>query len=61
MEKIIVLAGESKNDKTLVNCLKSLFPECEIEVQVKSSKEYTAPGDTQRFSSKGRKTDINLN
>jgi hypothetical protein len=32
MEKIVVLNGFSEEDGMLINCLKVLFPECEIRV-----------------------------
>ncbi len=35
MEKIIVLTGGSDQDENLIDCLKNLFPDCEIEIQVK--------------------------
>jgi hypothetical protein len=37
MEKIVVLTGSQKDDN-LINCLRTLFPECIIEVQEKGSK-----------------------
>ncbi len=33
MEKIVVLTGNLDNDSKLIECLKVLFPECEIDVQ----------------------------
>ena len=33
MEKIIVLSGGSDRDSKLIKCLKTLFPECEIDIQ----------------------------
>lgn len=33
MERIVVLTGGSENDNKLIECLKMLFPECEIDVQ----------------------------
>ena len=33
MEKIVVLSGGPENDRKLVKCLKTLFPECEIDIQ----------------------------
>lgn len=37
MEKIVVLTGGSENDSKLIECLKMLFPECEIDVQQRMS------------------------
>jgi hypothetical protein len=37
MEKIIVLIGESEHDEYLIDCLKNLFPDCEIEIQARES------------------------
>ena len=37
MEKIVVLTGEADKDDNLINCLKMLFPECNIEVHSKES------------------------
>jgi hypothetical protein len=33
MEKIVVLTAGSENDSKLIKCLKTLFPECEIDIQ----------------------------
>ncbi len=33
MEKIVVLTGGAENDSKLIKCLKTLFPECEIDIQ----------------------------
>lgn len=35
MEKIIVLTGGSEHDDNLIDCLKNLFPDCEIEIQAR--------------------------
>lgn len=37
MERIVVLTGGSENDGKLIECLKMLFPECEIEIQQRMS------------------------
>ena len=37
MEKIVILTGNSENDSKLIECLKTLFPECEIDVQKRES------------------------
>ena len=33
MERIVVLTSGSDQDNKLVECLKMLFPECEIDIQ----------------------------
>ena len=33
MEKIVVLTGGPEHDNKLIKCLKTLFPECEIDVR----------------------------
>lgn len=35
MEKIVVLTGDANKDDNLINCLKMLFPECDIEIHSK--------------------------
>ena len=35
MEKIVVLSSGSESESKLIECLKRLFPECEIEIQEK--------------------------
>jgi hypothetical protein len=43
MEKIIVLTGGSEHDENLIDCLKNLFPNCEIEIQAREpvNREFT--------------------
>ena len=38
MEKIVVLTGDSSKDDNLINCLKMLFPECDIEIHSRQPK-----------------------
>jgi hypothetical protein len=37
MEKIIVLTCGSEQEGNLIDCLKNLFPDCEIEIQARES------------------------
>lgn len=33
MEKIVVISRGSDQDRSLIECLRALFPECEIDIQ----------------------------
>jgi hypothetical protein len=35
MKKIIIVAEHTENVELLISCLKTIFPECEIEIQSK--------------------------
>lgn len=35
MDKILLITEKEGHDKSLIDCLKSLFPECEIEIHPK--------------------------
>jgi hypothetical protein len=43
MDKIVVIAGDSGTDESLIESLKMLFPECEIQIV---SREGFGLGDT---------------
>jgi hypothetical protein len=40
MEKIVVMSGGTDQDSNLIECLKVLFPECEIDIQNRTPKNY---------------------
>jgi len=42
MDKIVVRTGGSEHDKNLINCLKMLFPECEIEIQQRRPQDHAS-------------------
>ena len=33
MEKIVILSGASEEDGMLIDCLRILFPECELQIR----------------------------
>ncbi len=35
MDKILLITEKEEHDESLIECLKSLFPECEIEIHSK--------------------------
>lgn len=37
IKKIVILGGSDKGNSMLIECLKILFPECDIQVQPKSN------------------------
>jgi hypothetical protein len=55
MEKIVVLSGGPENDTKLVKCLKTLFPECEIDIQQRM------PGDNSPSDIIFENEDLDLN
>ena len=40
MEKIVVISRGSDHDSKLIECLKALFPDCEIDIQHRMPKNY---------------------
>ncbi len=40
MEKIVVMSGGTDQDSKLIECLRALFPECEIDIQNREPSNY---------------------
>jgi hypothetical protein len=40
MEKIVVMSGGTDHDSNLIECLRVLFPECEIDIQNRMPRDY---------------------
>jgi hypothetical protein len=40
MEKIVVMSGGTEQDSNLIECLRVLFPECEIDIQNREPANY---------------------
>ena len=40
MERIVVLTSGSTQDNRLIECLKMLFPECEIDIQLRMTGDH---------------------
>lgn len=56
MEKIVIMSGRTDQDSNLIECLRVLFPECEIDVQ---NREYANYDSFELFKDESDDAELN--